>query len=182
MTRRESEWAALMRAANAGDGQAYARLLNEVAPVLRGIVRSRARGQPADLHEDVLQEILMAIHIKRHTWDPQSPLLPWLYAISRHKVIDAYRRRRREVHLPIEEFCDAFAAPEQDVTAARDSARLLAMIDARSAEIVRAIALKGDSAAEVGQRLTMSEGSVRVALHRALDRLSRLAGGKGGAR
>ena len=59
MMDRETEWAALLRAANAGDGQAYARFLHAVTPVLRGVVRSRGRLLPADQHEDVLQEVLL---------------------------------------------------------------------------------------------------------------------------
>jgi RNA polymerase sigma-70 factor (ECF subfamily) len=89
MIDREQEWSALLRAANAGDRRSYDRFLREVTPVLRGIVRSRARGQSAESHEDILQEVLIAIHAKRHTRDPTAPLLPWLYAVTRYKVVDA---------------------------------------------------------------------------------------------
>ena len=63
--------------------QAYARFLHAVTPVLRGILRSRGRALEAAAHEDVLQEVLLAIHDKRHTWREDAPLLPWLYAIAR---------------------------------------------------------------------------------------------------
>lgn len=180
MDDREREWAALLRAANAGDGRAYARFLAAVTPVLRGIVRSRARGHSPDAHEDIVQDVLIAIHTKRHTWDQTAPLLPWLYAVTRYKVIDAFRRQKIAVHLPIEDFQDSLAADLQDATAARDSAALLDRLDPRSAGIVRAIGLDGESAAEVGQRLAMSEGAVRVAMHRAMARLGRIARGEKG--
>lgn len=179
MMDRETEWAGLLRAANAGDGQAYARFLRAVTPVLRGIVRARgARLSPED-HEDIVQDVLMAIHARRHTWRTDAPVRPWLYAIARHKVTDAFRRRGVPVHLPIEDWQDVLeAAPEPDATAARDSAALLARLDPRAAAIVRALSLEGASTAEVGARMDMTEGAVRVALHRAMKRMMRLAGGR----
>lgn len=181
MTDREREWSALMRAALAGDGQAYARLLRAVTPVLRGIVRARARGEAPDLHEDILQEVLMAVHAKRHTWDTGAPILPWLYAVTRHKVIDAYRRRSRSVDLPVEDFAEVLEAESADPTAARDLARLVAGLDPRSAEVVRAMGLRAEPAAEVAGRLQMTEGAVRVVMHRAMARMARMVRGKDGA-
>ena len=178
MTDRETEWASLLRAANAGDGQAYARFLHAVTPVLRGLVRSRGRALDAALHEDVVQEVLLAIHLKRQTWREDAPLLPWLYAIARYKLADAFRRRGAAIHLPLDEVAEELQAPSQDASAARDSAALLGRLDARSAAIVRAMSIEGESAAEVGQRLEMSEGAVRVTLHRAMRRMMRIAKGE----
>lgn len=180
MTDRETEWSALFRAANAGDGRAYAQFLHAVTPMLRGLIRSRGRALTAEAHEDVVQEVLLAIHAKRHTWQADAPLLPWLYAIARYKLADAFRRRGAAIYLPIEDLQAELEAPAQDVTAARDSAVLIAQLDARSATIVRAVGIEGESAAEVGQRFEMSEGAVRVALHRAMQRLSKIAKGNRG--
>lgn len=177
MTDRETEWASLLRAANAGDGRAYARFLHAVTPVLRGLVRSRGRALDAALHEDVVQEVLLAIHLKRQTWREDAPLLPWLYAIARYKLADAFRRRGAAIHLPLDEVAGELQAPSQDASAARDSAALLGRLDARSAAIVRAMSIEGESAAEVGQRLEMSEGAVRVSLHRAMQRMARIVKG-----
>jgi RNA polymerase sigma factor (sigma-70 family) len=174
----ETEWAELFRAANAGDGAAYERFLREVAPVLRGIVRARGRGGPPHSHEDIVQEVLLAIHRKRHTWDPGRPLRPWLYAIARHKVTDAFRARGARVELDIADFAEVLPAePAADPTAARDAQRLIGQLEPRAAEIVRAVSLEGETPAATGERLRMSEGAVRVALHRAMKRLSALAHG-----
>ncbi len=180
MKDRETAWSALLRAALDGDGQAYARFLRAVTPVLRGIVQARARGLAGDQDEDILQEVLMAIHAKRHTWDRTQPVLPWLYAVTRHKVIDAFRRRSRILDLPVEDFAEVLVDEAPDPTAPRDLARLIACLDPRSAEILRAMGLRAEPAAEVAARLDMTEGAVRVALHRAMGRLARLVRGKGG--
>jgi RNA polymerase sigma factor (sigma-70 family) len=172
------DWDALMRAANRGDTRAYARLLALVAPVIRGLVRARGHALGVQTCEDVVQEVLLAIHIKRHTWHEDAPLRPWLWAVARHKVVDAFRARGTRVHLPVDDFADILPAEAgPDTLAARDTDRLLARIEPRAAQIVRAIALDGDSAAETGARLGMTEGAVRVALHRALKTLADLARG-----
>lgn len=178
MSDRETEWAALLLAANAGDGVAYARFLQAAAPVLRGIVRARGRGLAADDHEDIVQEVLIAIHARRQTWMPGAPLLPWLYAITRYKVADAFRRRGGRIHLPIEDMAELLEAePAGDPTARRDSDRLIGHLDPRAAQIVRAVSLEGETMGVVGDRLGMTEGAVRVALHRALKRMAQIARG-----
>jgi RNA polymerase sigma factor (sigma-70 family) len=166
-------WGQLLAAANAGDSRAYAQFLRTVTPVLRGIVRTRGGGLGDAGCEDVLQEVLLAVHLKRHTWLPGAPVRPWLYAITRYKVVDAFRARGRKIDVPIEDFTEILAAEEgPDPTEAADMAKMIGMLDGRSAEIVRKIGLEGASVTETGSALAMSEGAVRVALHRALKTLA----------
>src|SRR5271156_4582777 len=96
--RPDDPWSEMMRASIAGDEGAYRRLLEDIGRSVRTMARSafaRARVGDADI-EDAVQETLLAIHLKRHTWDPGQPLAPWVYAIARHKVVDAMRRRGRK--------------------------------------------------------------------------------------
>jgi RNA polymerase sigma factor (sigma-70 family) len=165
----------LLRAANRGDQRAYAAFLTSITPLMRGIARSRGTGLGPEACEDIVQETLLAIHQKRHTWREDMPVRPWLYAIVRYKVVDAFRARGRRVHLQIEDFAEvlpAEAAP--DPTERADAERVIARLDERSARIVRAIGLDGASVAEVAGSLGMSEVAVRVALHRGLKRLAGL--------
>ncbi len=176
VTGRDAEWAGLMRAARAGDNRAYERILREIARAMRPLVRRallRAGGNAADT-EDVVQDVLIAVHVKQESWDDTRPLAPWLAAIARYKTIDALRRRGRRVEVPIEDFADTMAAPEAEPAAAeRDVERSLAGLPARQREVVRTIALEGASIAQAAVRLRMSEGAVRVALHRGLASLAR---------
>ena len=171
----EPSWESLMRAANRGDQRSYARLLGAVTPVVRGIVRARGGGLGPEACEDVVQEVLLTIHLKRQSWREDAPLRPWLYAVTRHKVIDAFRARGSRVEIPVEDFADVLPAPAgADPFEARDMQRVIGKLEPRAAEIVRAIGIDGESAAEAGARLGMSEGAVRVALHRALKSVARL--------
>ena len=174
----ETDWEVLLARANEGDSVAFARFLMQVTPMLRGVIRAKGRGLPDHQHEDVLQEVLLAIHLKRQSWRRGSPVRPWLYAVARYKVVDAFRRRGAAVHLPIEDFCDLLPDEAQATPLAnRDAETMLAQIDPRSAALVRAVTLDGQSAEAAGQPLGLTPGAARVALHRAMKRLSGLAQG-----
>jgi RNA polymerase sigma-70 factor (ECF subfamily) len=167
----------LLARANGGDGAAFARFLALVTPALRTVIRHKATTLPADQHEDILQEVLLAIHLKRGTWRPDLPVRPWLYALARYKVVDALRRRGAAVHVPIEDFSDLL--PQDDDPAplsARDAETMLGLIDTRSAALVRAVALHGQTAEVAGETVGLSAGAARVALHRAMKRLAKIAG------
>ena len=175
MLNRDIHWAKLMRAANSGDAAAYRHLLVELTPLLRGLARkSFARcGLGSEDAEDVVQETLLAVHLKRHTWDDTRSLVPWVWAIAQNKIRDNLRRRLTRFYLPIEDFSDDLAIDnESDVTSGVEAERMLARLGDREREIVVAISIKGASARDVAARLGMSEGAVRVALHRALKGLA----------
>lgn len=179
MTDRNDRWGDLLRRANRGDGAAYAAFLSECAPVIRNILRARTGGGPEV--EDLVQEVLLAVHAKRHTWREADPVTPWLYAIARYKAADLHRRRRGGAPVPIEDVAGILADERAgDLTAARDLAGMLDRIDPRAAGIVRAVGIEGESAGEVGARLGMSEGAVRVAYHRAMRRLKDMAKAESG--
>ena len=173
----EKAWAELMRAGLAGDGAAYRRLLEEIAPRLRrfaagGLARSGIGNADA---EDVVQEILLAIHLKRQTWMQDQPFLPWLNAIARHKLIDVMRRRGRRGEVPIEGLIEILPdeppAPESSAT---ELNKLVSQLDGRQQSIVASISLDGKSIKDTAASLGMSEGAVRVAFHRGLKKLSEL--------
>ncbi|QPM88909.1 sigma-70 family RNA polymerase sigma factor [Pseudooceanicola algae] len=180
MSERNALWGDLLRRANRGDAAAYARFLTEVAPVMRNIVRARSPGAGVEEVEDIVQEVLLALHAKRHTWRDSDPVTPWLYAIARYKTADAARRRRGGgAHVPIDDLAEVLPDENSgDGTAAGDLTRLLDGIDDRSAGIVRGMGVEGESAGTIGARLGMSEGAVRVAYHRALQRLRLRATGQ----
>jgi RNA polymerase sigma-70 factor, ECF subfamily len=172
---RDDEWTGLMRSAIAGDNAAYHRLLRAVTPVLRAAARrglARA-GQPVDQSEDIVQDILLAVHLKRHTWDVTAPFAPWLFAIARNKLIDALRRRGRRIFVDIDDFAETLPgeAPAETVPAGEVAAKLQTL-PARQREVLQSIAVDSASIKDTAAKFSMSEGAVRVALHRALASLT----------
>jgi RNA polymerase sigma-70 factor (ECF subfamily) len=166
---------ALMRSARQGDAAAYRRLLGKVAVRLRVVVRRglAAAGRGDAESEDIVQEALLAMHLKRDTWDESRPIEPWLRAIAQHKLMDHLRRRGFRDHVDIDDWSNALElAVDIEAPAAIDSRLLLESLPKRQRAIVQQISLEGRSAADVASRLGMSEGAVRVALHRALKALA----------
>jgi len=172
---RDRIWVGWMRAANAGDEIAYRHLLEALAPFLRHLVRggfTRSGFGNCDV-EDVVQETLLAIHLKRQTWTEGEAITPWVTAIARHKLIDSLRRRGRHIELPIDDLIDVLPAeiPTERLSG-REVERLLSVLSGRQRDVVHAISIEGMSAREAADRFRISEGAVRVALHRGLSALA----------
>lgn len=165
----------LMRRARQGDDEAYRRFLQRAAAWLRPVVRrglAAAQRSDADL-EDIVQETLLAMHLKRDTWDVSLPIEPWMRAIAHHKLVDHLRRRGHRQHLDIDDYIDTLEAPDgPDPVAGVDARRLLAELPERQRRIVEEISMNGRHAAEVAAMLDTTEGAIRVALHRALKALA----------
>lgn len=175
---REEEWADWLRLAIKGDAQAYNRFLVAVTPHLRRMARRRCDqyGAPPSEAEDVVQEVLLAIHLKRGTWDTARPLGPWLTTIVRNKLVDSLRRRGRHGSVPIDDVSDFLEADDETHEAADrlDTETVLAQLKDPQRDIVRSISIEGAGIRETAARLKMTEGAVRVSLHRALKSLAAL--------
>jgi RNA polymerase sigma-70 factor, ECF subfamily len=177
----DREWSAAMRAAIAGDAEAYRRLLADIAPFLRKIcLKACARaGLSASDAEDAVQETLLAIHLKRHTWDSDQALTPWLSAIARNKMIDAARRRGRRAETDIADFEDVLAAPGEADSFEREldrqgALRLLDQLSTKQREAIEAVSIRGESLRDAAKILGVSEGALRVSVHRGLKALAEL--------
>lgn len=178
MGERETLWAEAMRAERRGDAAAYERLLKEISEMLRRLVRYRLAqyGLSAEETEDLVQEVLIGLHTKRHTWDEGRPFLPWLHAIAHYKLVDAFRRLRREarhrIDLPFEDFAELFEAPAADLDRATlDLDRHLSALPEGHQAVVRALAVEGASIQATAAKLRTTDGAIRVTFHRALQRL-----------
>lgn len=171
---RERHWTTQMERSLQGDTRAYEELLASLTAGLRALVRNRARAVGLDA-EDVVQEVLLALHLKRGTWKIGTPVAPWVAAIARNKIVDALRRRGQRTEVSMEHIIDSLASEgltDCDVT--RDVEHVLTKLSERQRDVVRAVSLEGYSAQEAAVRLNMSEVAVRVTLHRSLKCLAAL--------
>ena len=175
MAANEAELRALMRASLAGDASAHRTLLNRLSANLRAYYKTRlARiGRSATEAEDLTQEALMAIHTRRHTYDPAEALTPWVYAIARYKLIDHLRHTRASMtDLPIEDAEELMAQDDYVGTeSANDLTRLLSELPDKMRRAIQAVKLDGLSVAEAASRCGMSESAVKVNVHRGLKAL-----------
>ena len=169
---------ALMRAARKGDDEAYRRLLLRVATWLRAVASRglAAAGRPNADCEDIVQETLLAMHLKRDTWDETQPLQPWLRAIARHKLVDHLRRSGRHAGaLPLDDEAHQLAGPPEGAAAdARlDLSRALDALPERTRRLIDQVKLQGASVAEAAGRAGMTETAAKVAIHRGLQAMAK---------
>lgn len=167
----EAEVRDLMLRGMSGDAAAYRTLLDLLSRGMRAYFMRRLSAAPADV-EDLVQETLLALHVRRASYDPARPLTAWAHAIARHKLIDFWRRRKLRATLPLDDLAGFLAGAEATPDDGLDLTRALRTLPARQRELVEAVKIGGDSLAEAGGRLGMSEGAAKVALHRALKRLA----------
>lgn len=159
-----------------GDNEAYVAFLTRTGAHLRSYFRRRLASSPNDV-EDLVQETLLAIHNRRHTFEPTARLMPWLYAIARYKLIDLLRaqspRRAIEVALDddegIAELVHADASPAET---RRDLARLLDALPDRYRLPIVLVKLEGRSVAEAAQATGISQAAIKVGIHRGLKKLA----------
>ena len=171
----EAELVGLLRAAIAGDERAYAAFLGRAACIVRGFVRRKITAGGVD-PEDIVQETLLAIHLKRHTWRDGPMVSPWLYAIARHKLIDAFRRRGRAIEIDIDEVTEIITEPPAETATDWEINRALATLAPGQRSGVAAISVQGQSIGETARHLGISETAVRVSLHRGLAAIAKRFG------
>jgi RNA polymerase sigma-70 factor (ECF subfamily) len=173
VTDTESGLKALMLRGLAGDAKAHAQLLSALSGHLRAYFARRVGPAAADT-EDLVQETLLAIHLKRDTYDPRQPFTPWAYAIGRYKLLDHFRRRGVRRAVPLEDAGVLIAAETAEAGATRrDLSQLLAELPARQRALIEDVKLIGYSIEEAANRQSMTPGAAKVAIHRALQRLAR---------
>jgi RNA polymerase sigma-70 factor (ECF subfamily) len=163
-------WDDLMAAAQGGNASAYHRLLSELAVWLR---RYYARRLPPAMIDDAIQDVLIAVHEKRHTYDPSKPFGAWLAAIARYKWIDALRLLKAK---PTEVLRDDIpvADHEEAVTSAWSLERLLTTLKPAQSQVIRLVKLQGLSIKEASNATGQSASLVKVNIHRGLKRLTSL--------
>ena len=167
----DGDWNALMTAAQSGNAGDYRRLLTEVGVWLR---RYYIKRLPYAMVDDTVQEVLLALHEKRHTYDPSKPFGPWLAAIARYKWIDRLRAMKAA---SLEELSDDLSVLDhgEAVQSARSLEVLLSRLKPAQAEVIRLVKLQGLSIEEAATRTGQTISLVKVNIHRGLGRLTLLA-------
>jgi len=175
---------ALMQAGQSGDGAAYRTLLDEVARLMRRHVRRRAPYLSTEDVEDLVQDILLSLHLARASFDPARPFLPWIVTIARNRIADHARRfgRRTALDLEIGLQTETFDAAETN-THADKVVDFLAVRGALSGlspserDAVRLLRLRQLTLAEASAESGTSVAALKVAMHRATKRLRSLLRG-----
>ena len=171
----EARWAALMCSAQHGSEDDYRQLLIELSRVIKHYLLRRIGRQ--HFVDDCVQDSLIAIHQARHSYDPRRRFRPWLFAIVRHKAIDALRRQHSQQKLALQQEVtqpDSLQGQDCEIENNIAQGRLLARLSPEHREVLTLTKFIGLSNAEAATHLSISEGAVKVRVHRAIGNLTRL--------
>jgi len=150
-----------------GDKAAYTRFLEKTAAMVRGYLARRQRS--VERVEDLVQDVLLAIHRKKHLYSPERPVLPWIFAIARYRLIDAVRAdARRPAAAEWEEAFDSLAAREGGLDQALVIEEMLECLNEKQKKVLMMAKLDGMPLAEVAAKTGLSLAAVKVTVHRAV--------------
>lgn len=181
LSEREAQLHSLLLRGMAGDALAYRDFLAALAVHLRGFLRRRLAQRPEEV-EDLLQEVLLAVHNARHTYQAGQPLTAWVQAIARYKLADHFRgfARRDALHDPLSDDDALFGEGDEEASdARRDLDRLLEQLPERQRLPIVHVKVEGLSVEEAARLTGMSGSAVKVGIHRGLKALASMIRGKG---
>ena len=174
-----------MGSAQAGDAAAYAQLLHELMPLLRGAVRRRRGFLKSEDVEDLVQDILLSLHQVRATYDPARPFLPWLMAIARNRVTDGARRYiSRSAHeVVVAQLPETFSTDDPNRTGevyGDPEALRLAMktLPRGQRDAIEMLKLREMSLKEAAALSGASIAALKVAVHRGMHALRKVLGSR----
>ncbi|MFE9425501.1 RNA polymerase sigma factor [Kitasatospora sp. NPDC006697] len=169
-----------VRAAQAGDEEAFRQVFRTVQPLLLRYLRVLVGGETDA--EDIASETWLQIARDLHGFQGDGDgFRGWAATIARHRALDHLRARRRRptADLPVEELIELPAGDDTEGSAlttvgTQEALALIAGLPKDQAEAVLlrvVLQLDAESAARV---LGKRAGTVRMAAHRGLRRLAKM--------
>lgn len=165
---------ALVSAAAAGDRRSEGALVARFAAAVRTFARRRLK--TADAVDEFAQEVFLrfvqALRTGAITEPERAP--GFVLGICKNIARERVRLNERRAELWAEFGAALAPLTEQPELATYQLAQLedcLSQITQRSREVIKSAFIDGESASEIGKRLSMTEGNVRVVRHRALETL-----------
>lgn len=164
----------ILRAAQAGDQEALAKLYTAIQPAISRYIRAREPRDAEDLASDVWLDV--ASGLDRFAGEEEG-FRAWAFTIARRRMIDHRRKRSRRMEIALEARHDrAGGDVEAEAIGGLTTAAALESVGRlpeEQADIVLLRVLGGLSAEEVGAIIGKRPGTVRVIQMRALRRLAR---------
>ncbi|MCU0863246.1 MAG: sigma-70 family RNA polymerase sigma factor [Planctomycetes bacterium] len=154
-----------------GDARLLAQVFDRVAPDLWRL--GIHLGRDPHLVEDALQNTFLQVVESPHEWDASRSLVPWLLGIMANRVRELRRLAGRAVDP--ERLHERAQVSPLDAASERELRESLAASLARLEEPYRTTLerhlVQGEAAPEIAAALGVPAGTVRMRLHRGLDRL-----------
>lgn len=158
-----AEDAPLVSAARAGDRGAFETLYGRYTRMVHGILLAWA---PRDAVEDLVQDVFILAFQRLGSLRDETAFGAWLGAIARHRASDHHRRSR-----PTEELTDDLAVPDSREAEARAALAAIQSLPEAYRETLMLRLVEGMTGPEIAVRTGLTPDSVRVNLHRGMQKL-----------
>lgn len=171
-------------AASSGDDRAVDALLLFLRPLVVRYCRTKLGRLPRSFStaDDVAQEVCVAVYRALPTYQHIGrPFLSFVYGIAAHKIADVHRANARDKSDPIADTPDRISDDDgpEALTLRREladqTAMMLSILTPRQRDILHMRIVMGLSALETARALDTTAEAIRVAQHRALNRLRKTA-------
>lgn len=170
----ETQFKQVMIKAQAGDSGAYSELLLGLVSFLKNYLKRRIFDK--NEIEEVIQEILLALHKSLHTYDSEKSFMSWLMSIVEYKIIDYIRALQKHKSVNIESIPNIFASMNTDSDLKLDLEKAISGLSSREQNILTRLKVEGHSINEVAKQLKLSGANVKVIAHRAYLNLKKQFG------
>jgi RNA polymerase sigma-70 factor (ECF subfamily) len=173
---------ALVRAAQTGDRRAFGMLYARYVRMVHGILLTKV---PYAEAEDLVQDVFLQALSRMKSLREVSRFAGWLATIARNRAVDFLRQSR-----PATEFDEEFHEVGKNVHPANqadhsEAVRVLEAIRSLPESYREPLVLRlveGMTGPEIAVRTGLTEGSVRVNLHRGMHQLREVLGRASSAR
>lgn len=166
---------ALLKRSFDGDRAAYRAFLEALALHLHTYLRRRLYPLVDDI-DDLVQEIMLAVHNARATYRWSEPLTAWVYAIARYKLTDYWRAKSRwaALHHMLDTGDELHGTSDTErADARRDIETMLRKLPRKQQVLIVWIKLQGLSVIEAEQRTGWSQSAIKASLNRGMKSLTR---------
>ncbi len=166
----------LMKEAQDGNSKSYDELLTRLSYFLKGYLAMKVHQYSEAEH--VSQEVLLAVHKSRHTYDLNRSFMTWFLSITHYKIIDFYRSQgahsREELLQPDTKENLSELNPLEQVLAQESQELIRSSIkslDKRSKMVLTMLKIEGKKISEVSSAMGLTQSNVKVIAHRAFEKL-----------
>ena len=154
----------------AGDEDAFSELYQMFAPTINAVVLARV---PRDEVQDIVQEVFISAYRNIAGLKDANLVGPWLIRIARNRAAEFYRNFRAS-----EELDEQISRPQEKSREAAEILRAIRSLNTAYGETLIMRLVEGMTAKEIAERTGLKPESVRVNLHRGMEKLRESLGVK----
>lgn len=177
MQKLEETLKALFLSSLDGDEVAYHDFLVKLEKVMKNYVPNIrfAYGKSKQDQDEIIQEILLKVHTKKHTYQRELKILPWIFTIARNTVIDHVRGIKNQVRLVSYdeaqlslELDKDFSHQEFNLLILDEIKDLLKKLPLKHKEILVMAKAEGYTSSEIAKIKGISNSAVKISIFRSL--------------